>query len=206
MPSSYLINDAGLTDVDDAVWSMRADVTQSGAIYGLQSLRAGHSPEGVYHSQIIDAQLPNPNYLSLDWVADVPAESLLEVQVRAGSQPDLSDAAEWDNVPVVQPGIPPVIGGRYAQVKVRMHPGVDALTTPQLRDFTLRWRGGKRYVDLAAVISEGPDHGIYEVEVNGSPLLRGVTVYVSVYKEVGAFPRHTRRMQSSAMAEIVPRN
>ena len=87
-----------------------------------------------------------------------------------------------------------------------MAPGTDALSTPELRDFTLTWSGGRRYADLSGIFSVGPDHGIYEVLVNGALLLQGVTVKVSVFKEVRLASGTPSRMVSSAFAEIVPRN
>ena len=117
-----------------------------------------------------------------------------------------ADAAAWSAVPAATAGATPIINGRFAQVQVRMRPGTDALSTPELRDFTLRWNGGRRYVDIAGIFSEGPDHGIYELQVNGAPVLQGVTVKVSVFKDVRLASGAVQRMESSAFAEIVPRN
>ncbi len=181
-------------------------VSPTNAIFALAALRAGHSPRGVYTSQIIDTQVADPDYLTIGWVAIQPTNSMLEVKVRAGASADLSDASAWDAVPLAESGVAPVINGRYAQVQVCMAPGTNALTTPELQDFTLRWSGGRRYADLSGIFSTGPDHGIYELLVNGAPLLQGVTVQVSVFKEIRLASGDTSRMVSSAFAEIVPRN
>lgn len=181
-------------------------VYQTSRIVGLHSLRTGHAPDGLFTSQQINTQLADPGYLSFGWSATQPSNSTLELKVRAWSQSDQSDAAAWADVPVATLDSPPVINGRFAQVQVKMEPGTDALSTPELRDFTLRWSGGRRYVDLAGIFSEGPNHGIYEVLVNDAPLLQGVTVHVSVFKDVRLASGQNQRMVSSAFAEIVPRN
>ena len=138
--------------------------------------------------------------------AGLKATDSLEVKVRAGANADLSDAAAWAAVPLAESGVAPVLNGRYAQVQVCMAPGTNALTTPEVQDFTIRWSGGRRYADLSGIFSTGPDHGIYELLVNGAPLLQGVTVQVSVFKEIQLGGGGTSRMVSSAFAEIVPRN
>ncbi len=183
-----------------------AAVSSTNAIFALAALRAGHAPKGVYTSQIIDTQLADPDYLTLQWVASQPSNAVMEVKVRAGASADLSDASPWSEVPLAESGAAPVINGRFAQVQVAMAPGIDALTTPEVQDFTLRWSGGRRYADLSGIFSTGPDHGVYELLVNGAPLLQGVTVQVSVFKEIRLAFGTTTRMESSAFAEIVPRN
>lgn len=198
--------------VDTNLWTTNyvlvtnAAVYPTNAIYVLASLRAGHSPRGIYTSQRIDTQLADPDFLSFDWTASQPSNSTLALKVRAWSQSDMSDAADWASLPAATPAAPPVVNGRFAQVRVEMAPGTDALSSPELRDFTLRWGGGRRYVDLAGIFSVGPNHGIYEVSVNDAKLLQGVTVKVKVFKEISLASGEKKRMESSAFAEIVPRN
>ena len=207
MPSSFVVHDADSATFNEATWSTRDDVEARQTIYALHSVRAGHSPEGVYTSPIIDTQVDDPDYVSFQWTAQVPDGSLLELKVRAGSNP--SELSDWGDVPVAQSGQPPFAQGRYTQVRARFEPGIDSdgeTYTPQLRDFTLSWNGGQRYADLKGIFSVGPDHGIYEVRVNGAPLVQGVTVDVTVFKDIGFGSGSDQRVTSSAFTEVVPRN
>ncbi len=207
MPHAYVyvpdVDEEG-QDVGEGEW------VPSYTVHGLRELRAGHSPEGIYTSQIIDTGVDNPDYQSFDWTAQVPDGSLLELKVRAGSdRSDLTGTSDWEGVPVAQAGQAPFAQGRYAQVRARMKPGIDSdgeTYTPRLRDFTLSWDGGRRYAEISGVFSTGPNHGIYEVRVNGAPLVKGVTVDVTVFKDIGFGGGPDGRITSSAFSEIVPRN
>ena len=188
------------TALPDTVYTTRR-------IIALNSLRAGHASEGIYKSQIIDTQRENPDYQSFSWTATTPSNSVLEMKVLAASSTtNLGDAVNWTNVAAATSGSTPVINGRYAQVWARMQPGTDALSTPELQDFTLCWAGNRQYVDLSGIFSVGPENGIYEVLVNGALLLQNITVKVSVFKEIRLASGKMSRMESSAFAEIVPRN
>ncbi len=188
------------TAMPDTIYSTRR-------IIALNALRAGHAPMGTYLSQIIDTQLEDPDYQSFSWMAASPSNSTLEMKVLAASSPaDLGTAANWTNASTATSGSTPVINGRYAQVWARMRPGTDALSTPELQDFTLSWAGTRQYVDLSGIFSVGPEHGIYEILVNDALLLQNITVKVSVFKDLRLASGHTTRMESSAFAEIVPRN
>ena len=199
-------------ELPDSQWNnwsaMPADtVLNTRRIVALSSLRAGHAPDGTFLSRIIDTQVDDPAYQSFSWTAATPSNSALQMKVLAAADPaDLGDSVDWTALAASVSGGAPVINGRYARVWARMAPGTDALSTPELRDFTLTWNGGRRYADLSGIFSVGPDHGIYEVLVNGALLLQGVTVKVSVFKEVRLASGTPSRMVSSAFAEIVPRN
>ncbi len=205
-PSSFIIHDADLDTFNEADWSGLSDLEEHAAVVGLESLRVGYAPEGTFISSVIDTHLPNPDYETFAWSATQPENSELTMKVRAGDQPDLADALGWHDIPAAQAGLRPPISGRYAQVKAILVPGDDALHTPQLEDFTLRWAGEQRYMDLSAIISTGPNHGVYQVSLNNAPLVQGVTVRVSVFKEAALPGGKERRLESSAFAEIVPRN
>ena len=206
VPSTYTITGADSATFNEVDWSAHPAIEAHPAVLGVQALRVGYAPQGIFVSPIFDTQLNNPDYGSFQWTASQPDNSLLEMKVRAGDRSDLSDAEEWADVPVAQSGLRPVIGGRYAQVKARFTPGDMALQTPRLEDFTLRWVGGRRYTDLSAVISTGRDHGIYEVLLNGNPLVQGVTARISVIRDMQLAGGRAERLESSAFAEIVPRN
>ncbi len=184
----------------DTVYSTRR-------IIALNALRAGHAPAGTYQSHIIDTQLDDPDYQSFSWTSTSLSNSVLEMKVMAAASPtNLGNAINWTNLTAATSGSTPHINGRYAQVWARMRAGTDALSTPELQDFTLSWAGNRQYVDLSGIFSVGPENGIYEVLVNGSLLLQNITVKVSVFKEIRLASGQKKRMESSAFAEIVPRN
>ncbi|HAL92414.1 MAG TPA: hypothetical protein DCM68_05250 [Verrucomicrobia bacterium] len=205
-PSCFYIMEGTEADQDEVAWSSRGDVVATTNIWVLTALRAGYASEGIYVSQIIDTQLDNPAYESFDWTALATNNSAIELKVRAGAVNNLSDADDWSIVPLAQAGLPPGIYGRYAQVQARLLPGTDALITPELRDFTLAWAGGRRYVDLSGIFSTGPDHGVYEVRINGHAIVQEINAYIEVIKDYSLSSGQTMTMRSSAFAEIVPRN
>ena len=216
-PNAYIVQSDDATGFTDPNWSGRGDMVSTHSIHGLERLRAGHAPQGVYTSQIIDTRLPSPVFRSFGWNAVVPAgtakSSVLEMKVRAASSRDTlaeaSSPADWDSVPVAQQGVAPFMEGRFVQVQARFEPGIETngeTLTPELRDFTLRWNGGQRFADLSGVFTVGSNQGIYEVSVNGIPTVQGVTAKVSVFKDISLGGGNTRRITSSAFAEIVPRN
>lgn len=219
--SGFIINDAPSDAVQQADWSNRNDVEAGATLYALRSLRAGHAWEGTYVSQIVDTRLDDPDYREFRWTATTPESSRLFMRVRAGDKPDLSDAPAWTNVVPASPGQTPFIQGRYAQVQAQFEVGTATVSgfdpngypidpgttfTPQLRDFTLSWHGEPRFVDLYLDASTGPNHGIYEVHIDGVPLLQGITVNATVYDDIVLGDGQTRRITASTFAEIVPRN
>ncbi len=204
-PSCFYITDIPTNDLHGD-WSGRADMVATTNILVLESFRTGYSPEGLFTSQVIDTKLENPSYDSFTWDASQPSNSVVELRVRGGTSNDMSDATAWTNIVPAQMGLPPGIYGRYAQVQIRMMPGIDALTTPEVRNFTLSWAGGRRYVDLSGIFATGPDHGVYEVLVNGFPMVQEVNAYIEVIRDYTVSAGKTNRLVSSAFAEIVPRN
>lgn len=180
----------------------------------LRSVDVGYSPEGIYTSGIVDTRLSNPTYRSCDWAATLPSGSgsgaSLVVKVRAGNQMDLSDAPDWSSVSAAVNGFTPSISGRYIQMQAFMTPSVNATTgetfSPELRDFELSWAGEPRFVSMGGTFSVGPDHGIYEVKVNGAPLLRGVTIDLTVYQALPMAGGRIVTNTARAFTEIVPRN
>ncbi|MDZ4199263.1 MAG: type II secretion system protein [Kiritimatiellia bacterium] len=202
---AYVIRNASTTNLNQAIWGGIS--TPTNVIPVLESVRAGHPPEGIYRSRIFDTHVAQPGYRTFAWTAQTPSGSGLEFRIRAGSQPDLSDALSWNLAPTPINGAQLYIAGRYAQVQARLTPGgTNATVTPVLQNFTLRWETETRIVDIGGVFSTGPDHGIFELLVDGRPLVRAVTVDLSVFKDIPTGGGKKRRITASAFAEIVPRN
>ena len=79
--------------------------------------------------------------------------------------------------------------------------------SPRLRRVLISWDGEPKYVDITANLLKGPDCGMFKVEVDGKPLVRGVTMEIEIFKDVltqGGVKKE--RLRSSMMAEVEPRN
>lgn len=208
-PSSYVIpasSSPTLSDLLAPTWSTRTDLEARGEVLAVEYVHVGHPAEGTYTSPVFDTHVNNPQYSSLIWDASVPDESVLEMRIRTGDADDLSDAPDWDAVSTRTSGQALNENGRYAQVQARLLPGIDSRSTPRLKNFILDWAGPTQIVDIAVSGSVGPDHGIVELLVNDAPLFQGVTVDLTVFKDVQMGAAGTRRLTSSVLTEIIPRN
>lgn len=179
-------------------------------VIAVSQVRSGYPASGNYLSAVIDTTVANPVYNPMTWSAVLPAgynvAPTLTMQIRADSDASMTNAA-WVNA---LQGVAPAIHGRYVQVMATLTPGVNATTresgTPQLQDFAVSWEAEPRFVSIEGKFSVANTHGIYEVEVNGVPMLRGVTVDLTVYKDVPMGFGEPRRIEAKAYTEIVPRN
>ena len=209
---SYIVRDADTLLHNQSDWTSVTNAVATSHVYALQSVFAGYAPEGVYRSRIFDTRNDtlniHPNYGRFSWSAYHPVENTqVEVRIRTGSEPDLSDALDWDNISPANNEQTLNTLGRYAQVQVTMRPGGDhAEESPLFRDFTLRWEAEERAVDIGGMFSTGPDHGIVELLINGRPMIQAVTVNLAVFKDVMIGVGAERRFESSVYAEIGPRN
>ena len=61
-------------------------------------------------------------------------------------------------------------------------------------------------VDMGALISKGPNQGIFEVTVDGQPLLSALTIDLEIYKDMYNLNSVTKRITSSQRIELRPRN
>lgn len=155
---------------------------------------------GTYVSRIFDTTLPNPSYLSMDWEADVPGGTKLKISSRTGSLPDLSDASWAGQSAGAAPGF-----GRYCQFRAELESDNWLGLTPRLRRVVTRWEGDLQIVDLAGMVTVGPDYGAFDLTIDGEPLVRGLRFDMTIFKDV-ATGIGTRRMHSSMSMEVAPRN
>lgn len=197
------------SDADNYVNSYIDDVADT-AVYALSGVRAGFAPEGTYMTEVIDTTHDNPDYASFTWNKDAASSAASVVfRVRGSDSQEQVDKQAWQSV--MGSGLAPnaIDGLRYFQVEASLKPDSlpsNSTRTPELYDFNVRWTGEERYVALSGIFSKGPDHGIYEVEVNGDPILRGVTVDLTVYKDVNLLLSEPKRLTARAFAEVVPKN
>ncbi len=135
------------------------------------SIFVTYPAEAVYTSAILDTRQVSPAYKNLDWRAETPTGTAVKVRIRAGSDPQLSDAPAWIYAREIDAsGLPASIGdlkGRYLQWQAVLTSTAPSLETPKLCDVTVRWLGEKRGCDLAVIADKGPDMGTFELEVNG---------------------------------------
>jgi hypothetical protein len=75
-----------------------------------------------------------------------------------------------------------------------------------LRRALFTWDGEMKYVDITGNLLKGPDCGMIKVDVDGRPLVKGVSMEIEIFKDVRGIGGVTQRLRSSMTAEIDPRN
>ena len=206
---SYIIPAASsptAADLAAPVWSTRGDVMPTNSVLGVRMLYGSYPTNGSFTSQIIDTHLGSPAYTQLDWNKDQPSGSYLGLKVRTGSSNDLSDAASWGSISAMtSPGAISPGNHRYVQFRAELRPSFYGISTPRLKDVTIKWTGAEQVVDIGGTFTKGPDYGVFEVEVDGVRVMTGVEVYLKIFKDVYGYVG-SRRMTSCLTTEITPRN
>ena len=193
-------------DISNAVWSTRGEVQATNCVYAVQYLFTTYPTNGSYTSRIFDTHLDDPDYSEIDWNEDVPSGSDLRVKVRSGNTNDLTDAVAWSNISaMVSPGIIDPGDKRYVQFQAELEPVSSGLSTPKLKDVTIKWTGEQHLVDIGATFTKGPDGGIFILKVDGETLKAGVKIDLEIFNDTLGF-RGTRRITSALSTEITPRN
>jgi hypothetical protein len=180
----------------------------SDTIYGLSSLFVSYPSKGTYTSQIFDTRLSLPSFGDISWNAETPAGTLLTTKVRTGDQPDLSDAFDWSAISASQINPRPVNASskRYVQFQAQFSSSANGLNTPELKDLTIDWAGEMQLVNITGTLTKGPDYGIVEVLADGMPLQSALSIDLMIYKDIFSLHDQTKRITSSLVAEIRPRN
>lgn len=207
--SCYLIPVAaapGEAALLDPNWSARADVVGSDAAYGVEFLYAAYPTNGVFTSQIFDTHQTAPAYRTVGWNIANTSGSAVTMKLRTGDQPDLSDAAAFSNLTAVAAGTVSPGARRYAQFQAKLQSGNSSFSTPNVKDVTLRWAGQTLATDIGGTFATGPDYGMFELWVDNEQLVQGVTVDLTIFKDVGVSAGAFKRITSSIKTEIVPRN
>jgi len=213
VPGCYVIprtNNPTEAMVAQADWNGLPYV-ETDRLFAVKYMVTTYATNGYFTSQIFDTHLDDPQYTEIDWNADVPAGTELSLKLRAGDDPALSDAPAWSNVTALSgPGPISLTAGRYvqfqAQLKSNNDPDFDNCQTPRLKDVTLRWQGERRITDVGGTFTTGPDYGIFKLLVDGNELKKGVRVELTIFEDVTGFAGKTKRVTSSMVAEVEPRN
>ena len=192
------------TSISDCV----VNFVGTNSIFGLASIRASYPAKGTYTSQIFDTRLDAPAYRDIAWNAVTPLGTALTTKVRSGDQPDLSDASDWSTLSAssVNPRSTGTSYKRYIQFQAQLESNSTGLATPKLKDLTIDWTGDTQLVNISGTFTKGPEYGIVEVLVDNMPLQSALTINLLIYKDVLGLKGTTRRVTSSSVADIRPRN
>lgn len=192
-----------------SAWSSATGVAVSNASYipGLQAMQVSYVAQGTYTSRIIDTTMESPEYRDFTWSATTPTGTDLSFKLRTDSNPDMSGAAAWTNIAAFSyPTFVTAAYERYIQFQAILTSDADRLETPILKDVTVDWPGPARLVNIGGNFVKAPDHGIFNISVDGRKLESALIVDLQIYKDVRTFNNETRRINSSAKVEINPRN
>lgn len=198
----------GLAETRAAVWSSNTNIIRSANLYGLTHVHLLAPPVGRFTSQIVDTGQPAPQYTEILWNAVKQSGSDLKMRVRTGNQPDMSDAPDWTNVTAMSsPGAISPGNKRYVQFQAELFSGSGGWNIAKLKDATIRWNGITRLTDISGTFTMGPEYGIMEVTVDNKPLVRAMTIDLTIYKDVPGFGgRGSNRLTSTLTTEVEPRN
>jgi hypothetical protein len=203
---SFVIPAAQLPAADTAgaaSWAAYAPEV-SPLLYGVVACRAHYQSGGIYTSRVVDTKLGAPTAGYVSWQSANEAGSAISLTVRTGDDPALADAAGWVQAPAGQ--TLSLTLKRYVQFRAVLMAGDYGVTTPRLRQVTIAWPGQPRIVDVAASYTMGPNQGIYELYVDGMPLIKGLTVELEVFEEVRLPARQLERLTARVVEEFEPRN
>jgi hypothetical protein len=230
VPGCWVLAGVGVTgsNVVQSVWSTDARLKALGKLPTLEAMAVGFADGGDYVSHPFDTRTSTGAAKTLTWDADVPVGTSLDMYARSGNTLTedgfgIADAPEWASVgALTSGGVVPGGSGRYLQFRsvfksapYSLFPGESGglgigpyrNVAPRLRRAFITWDGESKYVDIVANMLKGPDCGIFKVEVDGKPMIRGVTMEIEIFKDVqsqGGLQKE--RLRSAMMAEIEPRN
>lgn len=203
---SYLLPGGTAADVVAASWSTKSGLVISPRLYVVQSLGTSYAREGFYDSGVCDTKLDSPTYTDIEWEADTPVGTLVELQVRTGSDLYVSDAPAWSNVvAVTAPGAINPGHGRYVQFRAVLRSNTETTETPRLNRVRIAWQGATRLVDIGATTTRGPDYGMFKVLVDGAEVKSGLNLTLGLFETVPRFGK-PQRLTSGLTTEVMPRN
>jgi type II secretory pathway pseudopilin PulG len=215
------------TNLLGASWAANPAVVATGKLPTLEAIAVGFADGGDYVSHPFDTRSSKGAAKSMVWDADIPSGASLLLYARSGNTLSadgfgIDDAPQWESLGALARGGTVPGAGRYLQFRAvytsspfSAFPGTSGgiasgpyrTATPRLRQVLITWDGEAKYVDVMANLLKGPDCGKFKVEVDGKPLVRGVTMEIEIFKDVltqGGVKKE--RMRSAMMAEVEPRN
>lgn len=204
---SYFIRNPDSSDASITDWSSRP-VEYDNRIVCLYGVFTTYPSNGTFTSQIFDTKANTPPYLTMGWNADKPYWTGVSMKIRTGNQPNMSDAPAWSNITtsLSTPGSISPTSKRYIQFQALLSSSSDGWSTPILKDTTIRWTGATKVVDVAGQMTTGPDYGICSLTIDDRPLLKGVKINLTIFKDIIGWTPNTMRLTSMMTAEVEPRN
>lgn len=192
----------------DTSWShLSSSIISTNALIGLSSIFASYAESGSYESPIFDTGLITPHYKDITWNTQIPLSGTLNFRIRSGDKNDLSDASSWESLTTFSsPRSANTAYKRYVQFQALMTANNAGTISPILRDVTIDWTGEKRVINIAALVTVGPECGIYELTVDGQQLISTLSVDLKVYEDIYTGKGNTRRVESRMKLDIHPRN
>jgi prepilin-type N-terminal cleavage/methylation domain-containing protein len=187
-------------------------------IPALASLETGYPDEAIYRSEPFDTQTDDPRYRYLSWTHDeyFSDGGDIDMRIRAGDKPDMSDAS-WTDAYASYDGyfqsnnrnnIASMARGRYVQYEAILTcgrggsiPEAHVDVTPILRDVTIEWTPPRTLTDVIVEFGTGPDCGIVRATVDGIKLVRALEVEMEIYRD-----SVTKRETATGRFEIRPLN
>jgi len=187
---------------------LKSTGTKTNQIYGLAALETSYPEQGTYTSEIYDTRTDTPKFQQIKWNAELPSGTTLLTKIRSGDKDDLSDAPSWDSLSgsAVSGRSVEASYKRYIQVQAILTSSSDGLSTPKLKDFTIDWPGDLSLVNIGGIVTMGPDQGIVQLTVDGTPIQSALTIGLEIYKNIFSFKGKAKRISSSLDTEIRPRN
>lgn len=235
MQGAWCIPGAAASMLGTAVWSTNPltqsvvdpDQPATKILPTLEYMAVGFADGGDYISHPFDTRSTTGTPKTIGWNAEVPSGATLLLFARSGDTLsadgfDIDDAPAWSSLGALASGGTVSGSGRYLQFRAAytsapysVYPGESGgivggpyrNRTPRLRRVLITWDGEAKYVDVMANMLKGPDCGKFKVEVDGNPLVRGVTMEIEIFKDVvtqGGVKKE--RLRSAMMAEVEPRN
>ena len=167
-------------------------------IYAVSALEVRYPSSGLYRSGIFDTHIADPDYKELKWthVEHLAEGADIDIRVRSGNQPNLSDAGAW-----LDPGYFQLCDGanslaalspqgRYVQYEALFGCGGLHTNSAILRDVTIAWDVPMGLVDLQVDFAKGPDYGIVSATVDGQSFVKGLEIEMEIFK-TGPFGTNT---------------
>ena len=217
----YELTNCAATSTTNECWSTNACVLTDralnyshdniGRIYSLYQIASGFVSNGTYTSTIFDSGQNAGTAKTITWSNSVPSNTWMNLYARTGNQPDMSDAPAWNTLTnLTSTGSFPNNTGRYIQFRASM--GTSPLIypyppSPRLISVTFNWPGDIKMIDVAGIMTRGPDYAQVKVTVDGQPLTRSINVDLTIYKYVRRINGGSNEQFTSFITEeIQPRN
>jgi len=225
IPGCWMLPGANAGAINQADWSSDSRLTAISKLPALENIAVNFADRGEYISHAYDTRSAAGATRTIEWSADLPTGTKLRIYTRSGNQLSadgftIADAPAWSGMTPASNGGTVSGTGRYLQFRAEMEPqpfsqfpgmtgsmsGPYRSETPRLHHVLIRWDGETKYVDIMANLLKSPDCGMFKVEVDGKPLIRGVNMEIEIFKEIRSMGGTSEKIRSSMMAEVEPRN